>query len=534
MKDFEHFGIFMCCSGIGVVRVERVKDLILKMEKMGYNLLELGLDDVFKIEEEPYFGYLRGGYTESDLKEMDRFARDHGVELVPCVQTLGHLTNLLKLPAYSSIVDIGNVLLIDEPRTYELIDRMFCVLSRCFTSRLINIGMDEAHYFGRGKYLDKNGYVNAVDLLVKHLERVIGIAKKYGFSAHMWSDMFFRINNHGKYYEKGARIDESIKRKLPRDISLCYWDYGEHELTEEMFGDLFFQHEELGRELWFAGGAWNWNGFAPQNTMSLKAMELAIKQACRHSVKHVLIALWSDDGNECPFDAVLPSLYAIRQYARGVYDEERISKGFYEMFGVKFEDFMLLDLPNKTKRNSDLTIKESACKTLLYNDCFLGWKDSAMEKEGYIPYKQYTRVLKEAAKRLGEYADIAENLANLCSVLELKSTLGVRTRSAYRCGDKKTLLSVWKDYRTVADGVKKFHIGFKKLWHKYFRPFGWAVHEIRLGGLESRIEDCAERLKAYLDGSIERIEELEETILPYADWGLQYNLYRGIVTVSEL
>jgi len=143
--DYKHFGIMVDCSGGAVLSVEELKRLIVVMEKMGYNLLELCTDDTYKVEGEPYFGYLRGGYTASEIKEVDAFAKSHGVELVPCIQTLAHLTNLVKLPAYSSIVDISNILLVDEPKTYELIEKMFSSLADMYSTRLINIGMDEAH-----------------------------------------------------------------------------------------------------------------------------------------------------------------------------------------------------------------------------------------------------------------------------------------------------------------------------------------------------------------------------------------------------
>ena len=180
--SYKRFGILLDCSANGVPNVNMVKRLIRVMEKMGYNFLELCMDDIYKIDNEPYFGYLRGGYTNAELKEMDAFAKAHGVELIPCVQTLAHLTNLVKLPHYSGIVDIADILLIDEPRTYELIENMFKALRAGFTTNLVNIGFDEAHLVGLGRYLDKHGYVNRYDLLFKHLNRVLEIAAKYGTS----------------------------------------------------------------------------------------------------------------------------------------------------------------------------------------------------------------------------------------------------------------------------------------------------------------------------------------------------------------
>ena len=58
--------------------------------------------------------------------------------------------------------------LVDGNKTYELIDNMLKTLSDCFSSKLIHLGMDEAHTFGRGKYLDKYGYKTVGEIMKKH------------------------------------------------------------------------------------------------------------------------------------------------------------------------------------------------------------------------------------------------------------------------------------------------------------------------------------------------------------------------------
>ena len=131
-KKYENFGALICCSSNGVMKVSRVKDLIDKLSLMGYNLLELAIDDIYKIPDEPYFGYLRGGYTEAEIREMDEYARSKGVELVPCIQVLAHFVNLVKIPQYYDITDIDDILLVDEPKTYVLIDKMLKFVSKIF------------------------------------------------------------------------------------------------------------------------------------------------------------------------------------------------------------------------------------------------------------------------------------------------------------------------------------------------------------------------------------------------------------------
>ena len=45
---------------------------------------------------------------------------------------------------------------------------------------------------------------------------------------------------------------------------------------------------------------------------------------------------------------------------------------------------------------------------------------------------------------------------------------------------------------------------------RYNKPFGWEVHDIRYGGLKERILRTKSRILAFLDGSLESIDELAE------------------------
>ena len=82
--------------------------------------------------------------------------------------------------------------------------------------------------------------------------------------------------------------------------------------------------------------------------------------------------------------------------------------------------------------------------------------------------------------------------------------------------------------------MKVLHKSMKAIWMRDNKPYGWEVQEVRFAGLASRLLDCKERIEEYLEGKVENIPELEEEILPYADWGLQYNLYRGLISVSNI
>ena len=130
MKKFRHFGVMLDCSRDGVMKVSAVKQMIDCLHKMGYNTLELYTEDTYEIDGEPYFGYLRGRYTKAELKEIDAYAKSKGIELIPCIQTLAHYTALVRHIEYADIVDVNDILLIDEPKTYELIDKIFATIAK--------------------------------------------------------------------------------------------------------------------------------------------------------------------------------------------------------------------------------------------------------------------------------------------------------------------------------------------------------------------------------------------------------------------
>ena len=524
-------GALVCCASNGVMKPTVVKKLVDILEKIGYNLLELCIDDLYQIDGEPFFGYMRGGYTHEEIKDMDAYAHAHGVELVPCIQTLSHLDNLVKLPIYADIVDIDNILLVDEPKTYELIDKMFASLAADFTTRNINIGFDEAQHVGLGKYLDKHGYADRHELLLRHLNKVVDIAAKYGFKAHMWSDMFYRLSNHGEYSVPDPVLPQDVIVKVP-DVELCYWDY--YNTDETMYDAMMTSHERFGKPLWFACGAWTCMGFSPLNHYALKTIAPAFKQVAKHGINNVLVTLWGDNGHDCSYFSALPVLYAAKQYADGNFDEAAIKNGFEQLFGLNYDDFLSLDLPNAVGDNENYSKPYSSCKALLFNDPFLGWKDSAIANTTLPDYNKLAVDLVAAGKRNKQYKYLFDNMSALCKVLALKATLGIDIRNAYNANDGKTLLKLSNRCIKTAKSVLNFKRTLQTVWFADNKPFGWEIHEIRLGGLISRLENCAARLKEYVHGKVNEIPELETEVLPYGANKVDCNVYKALVSVSQL
>lgn len=515
MDRYKHFGVMLDCSRDAVMKPREIMRMIDMLVKMGYNTLELYTEDTYEIDGEPYFGYMRGRYTGAELKEIDTYAKANGVELIPCIQTLAHFHTLVRHPAYRDIVDMGDVLLVGEEKTYALIDKMFASCAKNFTSRKINVGMDEAELIGLGKYLRKNGYHEPFKLLTKHLQRVVAIAEKYGFKPHMWSDMFFRVVNNGEYYGKDLHFFQEVVDSIPKNVELAYWDY--YHFDKADYDEMLLAHKELGRETWFCGGAWSWCGFVPQYEKTLATMKPAMQSVREKGARNVLITMWGDAGKECSFFAMLPLLYTIRQYADGNFDEKIIKDGFYRLFHLQVDDFKML---SKSDGHDGFDLYTTSMH--LYNDCFLGLNDVFVTQNGTVPYKEYAEQISKIAVRAGEFSYIFECISALCRVLELKYDFGVRIRRAYKTGERKRLEGFLTEFDELDNRIQIFYKSFQKLWHKENKPFGFEIHTLRIGGLMQRLKDCKARIQEYIQGGIDRIEELEEEPLPHPEYDAQY------------
>ena len=162
--QFKHFGTMVDMSRNAVMNVASVKQWIDITADLGYNTLMLYTEDTFEVDGNPYFGYMRGRYSREELKEINAYALKKEMELIPCTQMLAHQNVCRRWPEYKEHYDVGDIFLVGDDRVYELIESMFRTMAECFTSRLVNIGMNEAHMLGRGKYYDQHGDANRFEI----------------------------------------------------------------------------------------------------------------------------------------------------------------------------------------------------------------------------------------------------------------------------------------------------------------------------------------------------------------------------------
>ncbi len=509
--DFCKLGIMFDCSRNAVMNISTVKNWIDITSDLGYNTFMLYTEETYEVENQPYFGYLRGRYSREELMEIDDYAARHNMEVIPTIQTLGHLENIFHWKAYGDIRDCEGILLADDEKTYRLIEDIFSTLSKTFKSRTVNIGMDEAYSLGRGKHKDIYGDEKSTDILLRHLNKVAEIADKYGFKCIMWADMFLKMSLSGDVEAVAdvEEVDAKIKDLIPQNVELVYWDYG---IDKKFMLGRMKVLSSISDNFWFAGGLWSWCGFAPHNAYSLPAVDAGFANCREMGVKNVFVTLWGDYGAETSKYAMLPSVYYASMVAKGVTDLEVIKGGFAKKFGIPFDDFMEADLKGTPGYSENRIYNPD--KYMLFNDLFLGALDLNVAEGDAITYANCVDRLKKLESD-SRYGYVFETLRRLSEVLAVKSELGIKTRKAYGEKNRNELEKLLKDYKKLDTLINDFYIAFKNQWERENKPQGFEVQDIRIGGLMLRVRHLSERLEAYLKEEISSLPELEEEILDY-------------------
>ena len=538
VPHFKKIGPMLDLSRNAVYSIDKIKQILLTCSTLGLNQLLLYMEDTYQIPEYPYFGYLRGAYSYQELKEIDDFGYSLGIEVIPAIQVLGHLKNPLKWNFSQEFRDTEEILLVNEEKTYQFLEKAIKAATKPFRSSHIHIGMDEAQQLGLGKSLEAHGFQNRFKLMNDHLTRVIEITNKLNLKPEMWSDMFFRLGSKtGDYYDEHSTITAEVISAIP-DISMVYWDYYHHEKAQYL--QLLKKHQTLKKPIHFAGGIWIWNGIAPNYGKTIATTNAGLSACKEANIQSVYATLWGDDGAETPFDTSLLGLqlFAEHQFNYSV-SMDLLKKQFSLYQNESMESFLLLDQFDQTPGVSENNPHASAVsKLILYQDPLIGLYDQTISP--FHLHRHYEQLAKKLAHCTvtKNTTDLFTFYYSLAKLLAKKAVFGLRLREAYQTDSKELLPLLEKEAVCLIELTDHLHSIHKKIWFTSNKPFGWEILDIRYGGLISRLKTTTWRLNQWKAGEL--IPELAETILPFdgpykmPEGIIGRNLYQGIVSPSKL
>ncbi|XP_078237549.1 hexosaminidase D [Pogona vitticeps] len=231
-------------------KVSYLEQVFPLFSKLGANGVLIEYEDMF-----PYSGELEilkspYAYSEDDIDKILELAELNRLEVIPLVQTFGHVEFILKHDKYRPLREVErfpNSFNPHVPETLALVKSVLGqVLRKHQRSHWVHIGADEVFHLGEGmdskNWMSRNGG-DLGKMYLNHIREVVSFiaGQAGGFQVLLWDDMLRKIS-------PGALQDSGIAKHA----SPMLWFYAPDFDTQQI-GKHIAKYAECGfKTIWFA------------------------------------------------------------------------------------------------------------------------------------------------------------------------------------------------------------------------------------------------------------------------------------------
>lgn len=312
---------------IGVL-IEEIR----RMASWGINLLLVEYEDTFpyifdKAVQAPT------AYDPSDIQRITSTCKSLGVEVVPLVQTFGHLEFVLKHPAHSHLAQTpGSFQSVDPtlPESRELVLRMIDELLAAHPDiRWLHLGGDEVWDLGQGPRSSKRAEQIGKDALyLEHMMPIIEHVLQRGVRPILWDDMM-----------RKWPMDSLVA--LAQKADLMSWSYGADPfawIQQEPLANF----QKAGMHLWAGAAFKGADGISvdlPNDRVRMSNMEAWARHVVQHNWEGMVATGWSRYNGLTTFcelwQAAPMALYLAAEVMRkGCYEPADWDKACRQTIGV--------------------------------------------------------------------------------------------------------------------------------------------------------------------------------------------------------
>ncbi|MGD8598180.1 MAG: glycoside hydrolase family 20 zincin-like fold domain-containing protein [Anaerolineae bacterium] len=273
-------GLLLDISRRKVPTLDTLKQLVDELSHFKLNVLQLYTEHTFQFLHHPKIGTGCGSLSSEDVMELDLHCRQHHIELMPNLQSLGHSRNTLRLPDYKALAETELLWTVSpaHEETYRLLGELYADMLPSFSSPILNVNCDEAYDLGQGASRDLARQVGVGQVYLRHILRLRQLAARYGRRIQIWGD-FLLTHPH-------------LLNGLPDDVTLLDWHYDPAEDYPSV--QVFAQ---AGRRFWVCPGVGSWNSLYPRLHGARTNIRNLTQQGARAGAEGVLTTDWGDFGH---------------------------------------------------------------------------------------------------------------------------------------------------------------------------------------------------------------------------------------------
>lgn len=313
MKDWPQFrvrGYMLDVSRGRMPRLPYLKQLADKLAMLKYNHLQLYVDDLLLqysclLGEQP-----RPFYSWREIRELDTYCRERGIELTANQNTLGHMQHWIGQERFSSLaIDPAGYSLRDgvhrpaatidprRPESRQLAEGIFESILWQFSGSKVNIGCDEPMELERVE-----GPQRTQELVAEYAADMQRICEKHGKDVLMWDDALL-----GHPEDGAVRDCAQVLRQMPEAITLLEWGYE----SEHPFAARLQRLADAQRKFWVCPGTSSWDSFVGRSQNSWENIGEACRRGNEYGAEGMLLTDWGDDGHpQFPVISVIPCIRA--------------------------------------------------------------------------------------------------------------------------------------------------------------------------------------------------------------------------------
>ncbi len=278
--DFPRRGIMLDVSRGKVPTLDCLRELVDRCASLKLNVLMLYVEHTFRFRRHPEIGAGCSPLEAETLRELDDYAARNHVELIPCLQSLGHMEHVLRLPRYAELAESARrwSLAPSHPGTYTLLEELYQEFLPNFRSPLFHANCDEPFDLGQGRSAARAAAIGPGALFREHVERVRELAGALGKRTLVWADF---VHQHPDQISK-----------LPDDLVLLDWGYeADHDFERAA------AFSSRGLEFWVCPGTSTWNALFPRLRNALDNIAGWADAGRRHGARGLLLTDWGDFGH---------------------------------------------------------------------------------------------------------------------------------------------------------------------------------------------------------------------------------------------
>ena len=169
------------------------------------------------------------GMSKTDLETEVAFARAHGLDPIPLVESAAHMEWLLQSPKYASFAEDPKVpfaIRPDDPASLALLFPLYDEVLNTFGSKEIFIGGDELLLRGRYPCASKSRFATVDSAFAAHISALHAHLAAEGVRTYLWGDMLLGPGEGGQEASEPTTAQAvNVRRLLPHDMTIFDWHY---------------------------------------------------------------------------------------------------------------------------------------------------------------------------------------------------------------------------------------------------------------------------------------------------------------------